>query len=295
MTERGAGGEGSSRPMTRTLVVVLAVGLGGAAACRRPETPPLRNDRTPAPAVAPTAAPPVAPAPAQSESLRAAPSPPGVAPAPPQPESLRAAPEPASRGEGPADAESILERARRAYAQVRSLRAEFVQHVRVPLLGQEKTSRGRLYVARPDRLRMEFTDPAGDLLVADGQFLWLYTPSTDREQVIRQPLGAGGPTVDVSQELLDRPQERFVATYLGRDDVAGRPAYVLSLVPKRPSSYRVLRVWIDAEDYLVRRFEAREENDTERRVELRNVAINPSLPATLFRFTPPEGTRVVTP
>jgi outer membrane lipoprotein carrier protein len=287
--------------MRRSVGTLLLMGSALAVACQRPEARPSRGEGPPvprgpaaAPAASPSGAAPVAPAPPQPESLSAAPTGPGIAPAPPQPESLRAAPDPAPQASDD-DAAAILERATRAYARVRSLQAEFVQHVRVPLLGQEKTSRGRLFVQRPDRLRMEFTDPAGDLLVADGQSLWLYTPSTDREQVIRQPLGAGGPTVDVSQALLDRPQERFVATLIGRETVAGRPAYVLSLVPKRPSSYRLLRVWIDAEDYLVRRFEAREENDTERRVELRALVVNPALPASLFRFVPPVGTRVVTP
>ncbi|HEX6910876.1 MAG TPA: outer-membrane lipoprotein carrier protein LolA, partial [Longimicrobium sp.] len=69
-------------------------------------------------------------------------------------------------------------------------------------------------------------------------------------------------------------------------------SYVLTLVPRGASPYKILKVWIDKDDYLVRRFEMTEENDSVRRVELRNLRTNHALANSLFTFTPPEGAQV---
>ena len=66
----------------------------------------------------------------------------------------------------------------------------------------------------------------------------------------------------------------------------------MTLVPKQDSPYRILKIWVDKDDFLVRRFETTEENESVRRVELRNIRTNGTLPDALFAFTPPAGTQV---
>jgi outer membrane lipoprotein-sorting protein len=51
-------------------------------------------------------------------------------------------------------------------------------------------------------------------------------------------------------------------------------------------------VWIDKDDYLVRRFEMTEENNSVRTVEMRNLRTNHALPDNLFTFTPPAGAQI---
>jgi outer membrane lipoprotein-sorting protein len=77
------------------------------------------------------------------------------------------------------------------------------------------------------------------------------------------------------------------------ESVAGRPAHMLTLVPRQRAEYRSLRVWIDERDALARRFEITEHNGTVRRFDLSNLQVNPSIPDTVFQFTPPEGVRVI--
>jgi outer membrane lipoprotein-sorting protein len=80
----------------------------------------------------------------------------------------------------PQDPWPVLDGAARAYARVRTLRADFEQVVVNPMLGAPDTTRGRLFQQRPSRFAMRFTDPPGDRIVADGRYLWLFTPSTTR-------------------------------------------------------------------------------------------------------------------
>jgi outer membrane lipoprotein carrier protein len=188
----------------------------------------------------------------------------------------------------------ILRRAEKAYAGVRSMRADFVQELSVPLLKQSQRSRGTLYHRRPDRFLMRFSDPAGDVVVADGRYLWTYYPSTQPDQVVRASLATAGQQVDFEREFLENPVERFDATLDGEESVAGRPAYVLTLVPRESAAYQKVRIWVDRDDALVRRFDITEQNDSRRRIELHDLAVNLPLADDLFRFTPPTGAQVFT-
>ena len=193
-----------------------------------------------------------------------------------------------------ADAATILRRASAAYARVNTLAAEFTQRLQNRLLRTDARSRGRLYQRHPDRFLMRFEDPAGDVIVSDGRYFWVYYPSVDSLQVMRAPAGAQGSSgVDLRSQFIGDPVERFDATLDGREAVGGRDAHVLTLVPKQPQGYQRLRIWVDDRDHLVRRFEITEENGNVRLIELHGLEINRPLDEELFRFTPPPNARIV--
>ncbi|HSU14994.1 outer membrane lipoprotein chaperone LolA, partial [Longimicrobium sp.] len=189
-------------------------------------------------------------------------------------------------------AAEILTRVEQAANGIRSLEADFTQTLNVPLLGSNQRSAGKLYQRKPDRFLMRFSEPAGDVMVADGRHFWIYYPSSDRTQVLRTSIAEGGEQADFQRQFLSNATERFVATLNGEETVAGRPTWALTLVPKRESPYKVIRIWVDKQDNLVRRFEMTEENNSVRRVELRNLKVNQPVADALFTFTPPAGTHV---
>ncbi len=190
--------------------------------------------------------------------------------------------------------DEILARASRAYSGVRTLRADFEQTTENPVLRRTTTSRGTLYQSRPDRFAMRFTQPEGDRIVADGQYIWVFYPSVDAEQVIRMRAGAGGAgAADLQTQFLGDPTTRFNATHNGRESVGGRDADVLTLTPRGNATFRSLKVWIDRNDSLVRRFEITEHNGVIRRFLLRGLTPGAEIDASVFRFTPPEGAHVV--
>jgi outer membrane lipoprotein carrier protein len=203
---------------------------------------------------------------------------------------------PASRGAAPAPADAeagqILERVERTYAGVKSMQADFVQDLRVPLLGTSQRSSGKIYQRRPDRFLMKFSDPAGDVIVADGRSFWMYYPSSDAKQVMKTSIAQGTQQVDLHQQFLSDPTSRYNGTLDGTETVDGHRTHVLTLVPKQQSPVRKLRIWVDAADYSVRRFEMTEENESVRRIELRNLKRNVQLPDGLFAFSPPRGAQI---
>jgi outer membrane lipoprotein carrier protein len=194
------------------------------------------------------------------------------------------------------DGDSVLDRAVAAYGRVTSLRADFVQRLRDPMLGTDETTRGEFLQQRPNMVAMRWRDPAGDLLLVDGQTLWVYLPSSTPGQVVRSDIqGRPGQSPDVVAELLERPRERFTITFQRSEAVGSRMADVLRFVPKQPGSvpYRRVDIWVDRQDALPRQVEISEVSGAVRRISFDRLRVNTSIPARMFTFTPPAGVRVV--
>ncbi|MHB1168133.1 MAG: LolA family protein [Longimicrobiales bacterium] len=191
-------------------------------------------------------------------------------------------------------AAQVLARAASAYADVQSMQADFAMTMTNPLLRRTTNSRGTMFQRRPDRIALRFSQPQGDVIVSDGEYFWIYYPSVDEKQVIRMPASQGATGgVDLQAQFIGDPTERFEATLHGTEDVGGRPAYALTLVPRGSVGYKSLRVWLDTRDYLARRFEIAEENGSVRRFDLSSLRTNVRLGDDVFRFTPPADARIV--
>jgi len=193
------------------------------------------------------------------------------------------------------DANAVLDHAVAALGRVTSLRADFTQRIHDPMLGSDETSTGELLVQRPGKFAMRWRHPAGDLILQDGQALWVYLPSTAPHQAVRTDLTrSSGQSVDFLQEFLDRPRERFTVAYVRPDSVGARAADVLSLVPHDANApYQRVLIWVDREDGLPRRFEISEGSGAVRRITLDHLRVNGPIPASSFVFRPPAGVRIV--
>jgi outer membrane lipoprotein carrier protein len=195
---------------------------------------------------------------------------------------------------GQAEALAVLERAAERYRSISAFCADFRQEVQNDLLGQTTRSRGELCQRRPDRFEMRFTDPAGDRVVADGAYLYVYFPSTDPGQAFRTDPGAAEGRFDLHREFLEDAGARYTPTLEGDEAVDGRPARVLALRPTGRSPFLHARIWVDSADSVIRRLEITESEGFVRTLVLSNLVLNPDLPDARFRFEAPAGVRVVT-
>jgi chaperone LolA len=191
-------------------------------------------------------------------------------------------------------AEEVLAQAARAYEGVVTLRSEFVQKIDIPALERQKEGRGVVFQKKPNYFMMKFDEPQGDVVVADGEWFWMYYPSAQPDQVVRTPIHQTTENATLGGQFLVNPTERYVATYVARETVDDRQAHLLSLVPKFDAPYTLVRVWIDANDFLVRQFEVHEENETVRTITLSNLEAGIELPNELFTFSVPPGVEVFT-
>lgn len=189
----------------------------------------------------------------------------------------------------------ILDRASAAYQTVATLSADFVQVVVNPLVGAPDTTRGALHLMRPNHFAMRFREPRGDRVVADGRFLWLYTPSTTPGQVVRTAIPDAGTTgPNLIGQFVERPRERYAARFLRADSLESGWADVVALAPKKSDlPYHEAVIWVDRDDGFVRRIEIVETSGQRRVVILRRLRVNAGVPQREFTFAPPAGVRVV--
>ena len=206
---------------------------------------------------------------------------------------LFALPLPAPARAQASDPLEILRWAAERFSTVDALCASFRQELEVPLLNQLTRSRGVLCQQQPNLFSMRFQDPEGDVVVVDGEYLWVYYPSMDPRQVIQTDLGVARGGFDFQSEFLDRPGEKYTPVYERSEEVEGHSCHVLTLTPLTPSAYESATVWIDTVNGLIRRTEIREENGSVRRVTLSDLDLSPEPDPGLFRFTPPPGAQVI--
>ena len=192
--------------------------------------------------------------------------------------------------------QAIMDRAVKAYADMRSVRAEFRQTITNPLTGSDVVSRGVLLRKDPGLLSITFTDPKGDRVVSDGSSLWIYLPSSAPGQVIRTSAKSNNALamVDPGGVFLSSPASRFNIAAGGRATIQGRSTNVVSLVPKTSNGlFTKARLWIDASTSVIRQFEVVDANGLKRTVTITSIQTNPNLPASDFRFVPPKGARIL--
>lgn len=193
------------------------------------------------------------------------------------------------------DAAETIGRAARVYRALASLQADFEQVIDNPMIDSAE-SRGTLVQAGPAKLAMRFTDPPGEAIVIDGKHVWIYTPSTVPDQVLRVRVPSGGPAYgyNLLAWLLDRPAERYKASYVKEERLGGRTTDVIKLVPAVPDlPFTQALIWLDREDALPRRLEIHEQSGATRTLRLSRLRTNARIPDGTFSFKVPAGARVV--
>jgi outer membrane lipoprotein carrier protein len=193
------------------------------------------------------------------------------------------------------DAEAIVGRSSRVYRSLASLTADFVQVIDNPMIDSAE-SRGTLIQAGSAKLSMRFTDPPGEAVVIDGEHVWVYTPSTVPDQVLRLKAPSGGPVYgyNLLAWFLDKPAERYQAKYLREDKVGSRAVDVVELTPAVPDlPFERAVIWLDRQDGLPRRLEITEKSGAERTLALSNLRVNRKIPDSTFEFQVPPAVRVV--
>ena len=193
------------------------------------------------------------------------------------------------------DAGEIIGRSARVYRSLASLQADFVQVIDNPMIDSAE-SRGTLVQAGNAKLAMRFSDPAGEAIVIDGKHVWVYTPSTVPGQVLRLKAPSGGPAYgyNLLAWFLDRPAERYKASYVRSERLNGRTTDVIRLVPAVPDlPFTQAVIWLDREDALPRRLEIQEQSGATRTLQLAKLKTNERVSDRTFTFKIPSGARVV--
>lgn len=189
------------------------------------------------------------------------------------------------------DPERILRHADTALDRLQTLEADFDQRVYNPVLERTTTGHGTLTYRAPRLFRIAYSDPAGDLVVNDGERVWIYLPSSQPGQVIRQP--ADQSEVRNPLTYLRDLRDDYVAVSGGPQAIAGRATDRLVLTPRgEQAPFMLLEVWVDRETGFPRQVRTRTEEGVATTYTFVRVEPNARISAGAFEFEPPENVEI---
>lgn len=189
-------------------------------------------------------------------------------------------------GESPGEA--LLHRVSERFLAMTSFEAEFEQSQIWVGMESPQVSSGKLYLARPNRFRLEYSQPKGHLQVSDGERVWTYVPANG--EVLLARLGDEAKGGDMLSRLL---AESTPDPLVEIGSVGDTPARILTLRPDPSLGVVRLRVWTPIDSDAILQYEIEDGSGNVSAYRILKSRSNPRLDARLFDFEPPEGIPVV--
>jgi outer membrane lipoprotein carrier protein len=152
----------------------------------------------------------------------------------------------------------------------------------------KESSSGRVALAAPRLFRWEYVKPYEQLIVADGQRVWVYDP--DLQQVTRRAQGAEEQNSPLAA-LID--PSRLDRDYVIKEAGSAAGLEWLSLSPKNDdeAGFQSARLGFDAHGLAT--MQVVDALGQKTQIKFSSWKRNPTFASTTFRFTPPKGVDVV--
>lgn len=182
-----------------------------------------------------------------------------------------------------------VDRLRAFLETTKLLRADFTQTV-MPKNGRKpQFSSGSMAIARPHKFRWQIEKPYPQLIVGDGEKVWLHDPELNQVTVKKQGAAlAGSPAALLAGEGIAVLEKSFVLKDAGlRDGLEW-----LDATPKNTDSgFEKVRIGFAGAE--LRAMELTDSFGQQTSLQFSKVEKNLALAASTFRFVPPKGADVL--
>ena len=206
--------------------------------------------------------------------------------------SARSAPDP--------EAVALIERVEAYHQSLPHFEARFEQRFSPRIFGRDRVETGRLIVKRPARMRWDYEEPQPKVFVSDGASTWFHVPAD--QQVVVGAFGGEGRGADGGAGGLN-PLEFLTgdATILDHfDALLGSESpdpglSTVALVPRQANGEIIsLSLTVNAESGLIEGIESEDIEGNRTTFRFTDFRFGTSPDDSLFTFTIPPGTEVVT-
>lgn len=169
----------------------------------------------------------------------------------------------------------------------KSLKARFSQTVFDKNGRKTQEASGNLYFSRPGKFRWVYQKPYSQLIVGDGKKLWIHDEDLDQVTVRKLDSALG----DSPAALLAGDND--IAKLFNLKDASAKDGLEwLEATPKsKEGSFEKVRMGFKGDD--LQAMELKDSFGQTTLLRFSNLERNPSLGASLFRFTPPKGVDIL--
>ncbi len=191
------------------------------------------------------------------------------------PLSLQAAPTP--------DLFKILAGVEDRYNGIKTLQVDFAESY--TMQNRKRTQKGELYLRKPGKMRWEYTAPAGQLVVADGKYIYSYYPNEKRAERVsfKETEDMRAPLAFLLGRLHFKDDFREFHTEPDRDNT------FITAIPKSDKLPYSEVTFLVSPDSAIHYLKVMGQDGSIMEFTFQNERKNPPLNDSLFRFTPPPG------
>lgn len=189
----------------------------------------------------------------------------------------------------PVAAGEAMERLQSFTEGLETFTAGFVQTLYDESQEPVQRSEGVAWLKRPGLFRWEYREPYTQVIVADGERLWIY--DADLEQVTVRDTRQALATAPIMLLSGSAPlEDQFDMRELGERE----GLHWVELRPKVDDS-DFERIFLGLDERTLQVMELRDRFDQATQIRFHHVELDPGIEASKFEFTPPEGVDVIGP
>ena len=169
----------------------------------------------------------------------------------------------------------------------KTLKAEFAQTVIAKNGRKPQQSSGQVAISRPGKLRWDIQKPYPQLVVGDGEKIWIYDPELKQVTVRKAGQAIGGSPAALlagNNEL----EKNFNLSEAGESEGFN---WVEAIAKADDSGFEKIRLGLVGSD--LRAMELYDNFGQTTLIRFSRLERNTTLPAATFKFTPPAGVDVV--
>ncbi|MGB9595915.1 MAG: LolA family protein [Candidatus Poribacteria bacterium] len=200
----------------------------------------------------------------------------------------------------PMDAEEITKNVKKAYKNMKNFSADFEQTTIV--VGKKRVAVGVITFQKPNLLRQEYYESENSkkisqLIVSDGKAIMSYTPMI--KQMTKQEFSSKNEEIFPGFGQSLENVEKNYDIKLIKDEVSEKKGvHCVELTPKKQDEdqmFETIQVWVRDEDSIpVQVMYKDTKNGATFFFSFKNIKINSKIDESIFKFTPPSGTQIVT-
>jgi outer membrane lipoprotein carrier protein len=186
--------------------------------------------------------------------------------------------------------EKILDGIEKRYS-VPGFSADFTQESTLKAMNIVDTAEGNLKVRRPGMMRWEYVSPDPQIIITDGDRLWIYRPEDNQVMIGTAPAffkdGKGAGFLSDMKLLRDK-----FAIFLENNEMT--EDYQVKLFPENQSlELASIILVVDAETYIIKNIVTYNAYEDETRIQMSNYNFDIKYDDDMFNFTIPKGADIL--
>ena len=199
----------------------------------------------------------------------------------------------AASGTNPLTVDQILEQVEKKYTDSK-FAADFIQKSTIKAMNITDMATGKVYIKYPGMMRWEYEKPDPQIIITDGEKLWVYRPQDNQVMTGQAPtFFRNGKGASFLSDIRLIRQKFDISLEQGPPEESELFQY-LKLVPREKTlDISEIRLMVSKQTFNVLQVRTLNFYGDETRIDLVNFAFGMDMDDSLFSFTIPEGVDVV--